>query len=770
MFSNTNTDLNQKLNELINSSAPLRKLFKENNNLKTAINNYDYNSRELSLVSEGLSTPMLELLIPILKHLELETLDLKFNQLETLPERIGELTSLTSLYLDSNKLQTLPESIEGLTNLVTLNLVNNQLETLPESIRELTRLTSLDLHSNQFRTLPDSIGDFANLETLNLDYNQLETLPESIGGLTKLEILSLYYNLLKTLPDSIGGLANLVKLNLVVNQLETLPESIGGLTNLETLNLVSNRLQTLPDSIEGLTNLVTLNLDSNKFRALPDSIGGLTNLKTLNLVSNRLQTLPESIGELTSLNYLIIRNNRLQTLPESIGGRNNINIYAENNPFSEQTISWIRSLSAQLILFNMEAHTLVSSMDLALDKLYPNNHQKVTDIKDSINSEEFKTSQNYNINNEISDTGASAQNVLTNFLRRFEIFNTNDTNSPMLVAARAIFNRIFDDKPLGDKKRTEISKIAISLGDCNTPVMSHLIAEFLSPHYEILKNGENIASEIDDLIAREALEYTVVNELSGRYLGGRNANEKIEKVQALVNAVYLKEAENHIENTTIKIEGNRSYLPSKSAYPVFGFKQVRDNTELVEAFLKLVCKEDDKGNLIKNENNKYKLDQVKIQVIKIRFFEKQDINTPLIKIIKDYKKQVTEFITKMIKENQNILDFSDAEGIDMNLFDQKKQIKAFELAVFNKGIQQHDEPKIDYEKSADSFLKKLKTSLNERVHYQKNFTVFEENVASEVQGNYLDRFKSPQIKALNLEIPNQSAIRPGKKHHKKLGF
>jgi Leucine-rich repeat (LRR) protein len=678
MFSNTNTDLNQKLNESINSSAPLRKLFKKNKDLKTAINNYDYSSRELSLALKCLSTPVLELLIPILKHLELETLNLNFNQLKTLPESIGDLANLVTLNLVSNRLQTLPKSIGGLTNLKTLNLFKNKLE-----------------------TLPDSIGGLTNLKTLNLNFNKL-----------------------KILPESIGDLANLVKLNLASNRLETLPECIGD-----------------------LANLVKLNLDNNL-----------------------LPTLPESIGELTSLNFLSIRNNRLQTLPESIGGFNNIDIYAQNNPLSEQTIRWIMSLSAQLIIFNMAAHTLLSSMDLALDKLYPNKLQKVTAIKDSINSEEFKTSQNYNINNEISDTGASAQNVLTNFLRRFEIFNTNDTNSPMLVAARAIFNRIFDDKPLDDKKRTEISKIAISLGDCNTPVMSHLIAEFHSPHYEILKNGENIASEIDDLIAREALEYTVVNELSGRYLGGRNANEKIEKVQALVNAVYLKEAENHIENTTIKIEGNRSYLPSKSAYPVFGFKQVRDNTELVEAFLKLVCKEDDKGNLIKNENNKYKLDQVKIQVIKIRYFEKQDINTPLIKIIKDYKTQVTEFIKKMIKENQNILDFSDPKSIDMNLFDQKKQIKAFELAVFNKGIQQHDEPKIDYEKSADSFLKKLKTSLNERVHYQKNFTVFEESVASEVQGNYLDRFKSPQIKALNLEIPNQSAIRPGKKHHKKLGF
>ena len=608
------------------------------------------------------------------------------------------------------------------------------------------------------------------LETLNLNFNQLKTLPESIGDLANLVTLNLVSNRLQTLPKSIGGLTNLKTLNLFKNKLETLPDSIGGLTNLKTLNLNFNKLKILPESIGDLANLVKLNLASNRLETLPECIGDLANLVKLNLDNNLLPTLPESIGELTSLNFLSIRNNRLQTLPESIGGFNNIDIYAQNNPLSEQTIRWIMSLSAQLIIFNMAAHTLLSSMDLALDKLYPNKLQKVTAIKDSINSEEFKTSQNYNINNEISDTGASAQNVLTNFLRRFEIFNTNDTNSPMLVAARAIFNRIFDDKPLDDKKRTEISKIAISLGDCNTPVMSHLIAEFHSPHYEILKNGENIASEIDDLIAREALEYTVVNELSGRYLGGRNANEKIEKVQALVNAVYLKEAENHIENTTIKIEGNRSYLPSKSAYPVFGFKQVRDNTELVEAFLKLVCKEDDKGNLIKNENNKYKLDQVKIQVIKIRYFEKQDINTPLIKIIKDYKTQVTEFIKKMIKENQNILDFSDPKSIDMNLFDEKKQIKAFELAVFNKGIQQHDEPKIDYEKSADSFLKKLKTSLNERVHYQKNFTVFEESVASEVQGNYLDRFKSPQIKALNLEIPNQSAIRPGKKHHKKLGF
>ena len=65
---------------------------------------------------------------------------------------------------------------------------------------------------------------------------------------------------------------------------------------------------------------------------------------------------------------------------------------------------------------------------------------------------------------------------------------------------------------------------------------------------------------------------------------------------------------------------------------------------------------------------------------------------------KDYNKQFTEFILKMREENQNILDFSNAEGIDMNLFDEKKQIEAFELAFYNKKvIQKPDESKTDYE-------------------------------------------------------------------------
>jgi len=44
----------------------------------------------------------------------LEKLNLGKNQLETLPESIGNLNSLKQLYLSNNQLKTLPESIEKL--------------------------------------------------------------------------------------------------------------------------------------------------------------------------------------------------------------------------------------------------------------------------------------------------------------------------------------------------------------------------------------------------------------------------------------------------------------------------------------------------------------------------------------------------------------------------------------------------------------------------------------------------------------------------------
>ena len=75
-------------------------------------------------------------------------LNITDNQLSTLPESIGNLTSLIELRLYNNQLKNLPDTIGNLKNLRELHLMNNPLTSLPDSIGKLKNLTQLDLRNN----------------------------------------------------------------------------------------------------------------------------------------------------------------------------------------------------------------------------------------------------------------------------------------------------------------------------------------------------------------------------------------------------------------------------------------------------------------------------------------------------------------------------------------------------------------------------------------------------------------------------------------------
>ena len=109
-------------------------------------------------------------------------LDLTFLSLLSLPESIGQLTNLQTLWLVNNQLSALPESIGQLANLQTLDLYINHLSALPESIGQLASLQTLDLGGNQLSELPESIEQLASLQTLYLHDNPaLNILPEILG-------------------------------------------------------------------------------------------------------------------------------------------------------------------------------------------------------------------------------------------------------------------------------------------------------------------------------------------------------------------------------------------------------------------------------------------------------------------------------------------------------------------------------------------------------------------------------------------------------------
>ena len=311
---------------------------------------------------------------------QLESLDLTYNGLQTIPEAIAKLHNLTSLDLSHNYLAELPEDIGQLHNLTTLGLSSNQLKALPEAITKLQNLTSLDLSANGLETLPEDIAKLQNLTSLNLSGNKLQTLPEAITKLQNLTSLDLGANKLQTVPEAITKLHNLTSLDLRYNGLETLPEAITKLHNLTSLNLGGNKLETLPEAITKLHNLTSLNLYNNGLVTVPEDIAKLQNLTSLDLGANKLQTVPEAITKLHNLTSLDLRYNGLETLPEAITKLHNLtllNLGGNKLETLPEAITKLHNLTS-LYLYNNGLVTVpediaklqnLTSLDLGANKL-----------------------------------------------------------------------------------------------------------------------------------------------------------------------------------------------------------------------------------------------------------------------------------------------------------------------------------------------------------------------------------------------------------------
>ena len=126
------------------------------------------------------------------------SLNLGFNSLSgSIPAELGDLRSLTSLYLTYNSLSGIPAELGNLANLNRLALSNNSLTgNIPAELGNLENLTSLDLSSNSLSgSIPAELGKLTNLTSLNLGFNSLSgSIPAELGDLRSLTSLYLTYN------------------------------------------------------------------------------------------------------------------------------------------------------------------------------------------------------------------------------------------------------------------------------------------------------------------------------------------------------------------------------------------------------------------------------------------------------------------------------------------------------------------------------------------------------------------------------------------------
>ncbi|XP_027362458.1 probable LRR receptor-like serine/threonine-protein kinase At3g47570 [Abrus precatorius] len=287
-----------------------------------------------------------------------------------IPDSVGNLRNLESLYLIGNKLTSDPASPEmsfltSLTKcrqlkkiLLSLNPLDG---TLPNSIGNLSNsLQIFDAWSCNIKgRIPSQIGNLKNLYDINLNENQLSgQLPSTIGALLSLQRLDLSDNKLNgSIPSQICQLINLNELRLSKNQIFGLvPGCMGSLGSLRNLYLDSNNLNsTIPLSLWSLTDILEVNLSFNNFGgSLPIEIDGMSAVIKLDISNNHLSgKLPSEIGGMQKLMNLSLANNMLQgPIPDSVGNMLSLevldlshNLLSGNIPKSMEKLLYLKFIN-----------------------------------------------------------------------------------------------------------------------------------------------------------------------------------------------------------------------------------------------------------------------------------------------------------------------------------------------------------------------------------------------------------------------------------------
>jgi Leucine-rich repeat (LRR) protein len=114
-------------------------------------------------------------------------------------------------------LNQIPKEMFSITTLMEVDLSGSNCTTIPEELGNLSSLTTLDLRGcKSLTTIPEGLGNLSFLTTLNLGgCESLTTIPEGLGNLNSLRTLDLRgCKSLTTIPAGLGTLSSLTTLGL----------------------------------------------------------------------------------------------------------------------------------------------------------------------------------------------------------------------------------------------------------------------------------------------------------------------------------------------------------------------------------------------------------------------------------------------------------------------------------------------------------------------------------------------------------------------------
>ena len=175
----------------------------------------------------------------------------------TMPDEIGDLHSLTELYIDGPT--TMSENILGCRMLQSIT-IQDLYGTIPVELTACTELTYISINGvNAYGEIPADIGNLAKLRVLDISNTGISgSIPASLGNCTELRTLWLQYNSLTgNIPSELAGCTKLKVIRLHHNSLSgEIPEAIGQMPALKRLSVYDNQLSgAIPQSLQDNASL-----------------------------------------------------------------------------------------------------------------------------------------------------------------------------------------------------------------------------------------------------------------------------------------------------------------------------------------------------------------------------------------------------------------------------------------------------------------------------------------------------------------------------------
>lgn len=222
------------------------------------------------LRSLELSGNLLSGLIPVLNSPKLSDVRLNDNLFSGIAEGVWNCPVLTTFNAANNQIKgKIPAGFGSLNSLEILRLSNNQIESLPDEIGNLIKLENVDLAWNKLSAIPDGASYWGNLKHFAASNNQIEYVPADFGQLPFIQHIDLSYNRLRFIPEELGNCPELGVVSFNSNKIEKIPESFGNIGKNVILYLQDNEMRgKIPEKLLTVSYEEYgrhVRLDSNRF-------------------------------------------------------------------------------------------------------------------------------------------------------------------------------------------------------------------------------------------------------------------------------------------------------------------------------------------------------------------------------------------------------------------------------------------------------------------------------------------------------------------------